>query len=146
MRVASFDGLLARPLARPRFNALVLGIFSIAALLLPAIGLYAVMAAYVRQRSKEIGIRIAVGATAADVRTLVVGEGVRLAGGGAAIGLLGASLTSQLLRSLLFEVQPLDPLTMTSVAIVLIAAATVATYLPVRRATRVDAVTLLRVD
>ena len=145
-RVASFDDLLAGPLARPRFNAFVLGIFGVAALLLAAIGLYAVLAAYVRQRGKEIGIRIAIGATTADVRRLVVGEGVRLAGAGALIGLGGAALTAQLLRGFLFEVQPLDPLTMTAVVMVLTTAAAVATYLPVRRAMRVDAVTMLRME
>jgi predicted permease len=145
-RVASFDDLLRAPLARPRFNAYVIGIFGIMALLLSSIGLYAVLAAYVRQRSKEIGIRIAIGATAADVRALVVGEGLRLAGAGAVIGLAGTMMTSRLLRGLLFEVEPLDPVAMTAAAVVLIAAAAVATYLPVRRATRVDAVTMLRME
>jgi putative ABC transport system permease protein len=146
IRVASFDDLLRAPLARPRFNAFVIGIFGIAALLLSSIGLYAVLAAYVRQRSKEIGIRIAIGATAADVRGLVVGESLRLAGAGAIIGLAGTVMTSRLLRGLLFEVEPLDPVAMIAVAAVLIAAAAVATYLPVRRATRVDAVTMLRME
>jgi putative ABC transport system permease protein len=100
----------------------------------------------VRQRSKEIGIRIAIGATAADVRGLVVGESLRLAGAGAIIGLAGTVMTSRLLRGLLFEVEPLDPVAMIAVAAVLIAAAAVATYLPVRRATRVDAVTMLRME
>jgi len=145
-RVASFDDLMARPLARPRFNALVLIVFGMAAVLLAAIGLYAVLAASVRQRSKEIGIRIAVGATTHDVRGLVVGEGVRLAGVGAIVGLLGTALTSQLLRGLLFEVRPLDPVAMVSAAAVLVAAAALATYLPVRRAMRVDAVKMLRMD
>ena len=143
-RVRSFDELLDRPLARPRFNAVVLGIFAIAALSLAAIGLYAVLAGHVSQREKEIGIRIAVGASSADVRRLVVGESVRLAAAGALRGLVIAAWSSRLLRGLLFGVQPVDPLAMSFAAAVLITAAAVATYLPVRRATRVDAVTMLR--
>ena len=98
MRVAPFADLLDGPLARPRFNAFVLGVFGIAALMLAAIGLYAVMGAYVRQRDTEIGIRVALGATALDVRRLVVGEGLWLAGLGAVIGLVGAVATTRLLR------------------------------------------------
>jgi putative ABC transport system permease protein len=101
-RVEPFADLLAQPLARPRFNAFVIGLFGIVALLLAAIGLYAVMAAYVRQRYAEIGIRVTLGATAADVRRLVIGEGLRLAGVGALLGLASATLTSRLLRGLLF--------------------------------------------
>ena len=108
MRVTPFADLLDHPLARPRFDAFVLGVFGIAALILAAIGLYAVMGAYVRQRDTEIGIRVALGATASDVRRLVVGEGLWLAGLGAVIGLAGAVATTRLLRGLLFGVHPLD--------------------------------------
>ena len=86
----------------------MLAAFGIAALILAAIGLYAVMGAYVRQRDTEIGIRVALGATAADVRRLVVGEGLWLAGLGAVIGLGGVVVTTRLLRGLLFGVHPLD--------------------------------------
>ena len=144
LRVAPFEELLAGPLARPRFNAWLIGVFGVAALLLAAIGLYAVMGAYVRRRYTEIGVRIAVGATSADVHRLVLGEGLRLAAVGAAIGLVSAILGTRLLRGLLFEVHPLDPAAIGSAALLLVGASALACYLPARRATRVDAVALLR--
>jgi putative ABC transport system permease protein len=144
LRVAPFADLLAAPLARPRFNALLIGVFGLAALLLAAIGLYAVMGAYVRRRYTEIGVRIAVGATTSDVHRLVLGEGLRLAGIGAAIGLISAVLGTRFLRGLLFDVDPLDPAAMLAAALLLVSASALACYLPARRATRVDPVTLLR--
>lgn len=146
MRVVRFIEMLDGPLARPRFNAFLLGIFGIAALLLATIGLYAVMAASVRQRDAEIGIRVALGATAADVRRLVLGEGLRLAGLGAAIGLASAVTATRLLGGLLFEVHPLDPGTLLAAVLLLIAASALASYLPARRATRVDPIVMLRTD
>ena len=94
MRVASFAEMREVPLARPRWNALLIGLFGVTALLLTAIGLYAVVGASVRQRSPEIGVRMALGATAADVRRLVLAEALRLAALGAAIGLGGALATT----------------------------------------------------
>ena len=144
MRVAPFAEMLNRPIARPRFNAFLLGVFSIAALLLSTVGLYAVMAAYVRQRDREIALRMALGATAARVRHLVLAETVRLAGLGALIGVVGAAAATRLLRGMLFEAEPLDPPTIVGAALLLMAASALASYLPVRRATRVDAVAMLR--
>ncbi len=144
--VAPFTELLRGPLARPRFNALLIGVFGVAALLLAGIGLYAVMAAFVRQRHTEIGIRFALGATGSDVRRLVLKEGVWLAGLGAVIGLASAMVATRLLRGLLFEVQPLDPVSMLAAALLLVAVSALACYLPARQATRVDPVTLLRTD
>ncbi len=118
----------------------------IAALLLAAIGLYAVMGAYVRQRDTEIGVRVALGATASDVRRLVLGEGLWLAGLGAAIGLGSAVAVTRLLRGLLFDVDPLDPATMLSAAVLLVAVSALAAYLPARRAMRVDPIAMLRAD
>ena len=120
MRVASFSELLDEPLARPRFNAFVIAVFGAAELLLAAVGLYAVMAAYVRQRYPEIGIRVALGATASDVRRLVLGEGLRLAGLGAALGLGGAVVANRLLRGLLFEIDLLDPISILIAALLLV--------------------------
>jgi ABC-type antimicrobial peptide transport system permease subunit len=136
--------LLDRPLARPRFNAFLLGIFALAALMLSTIGLYAVMAAYVRQRDREIALRIALGATAGGVRRFVLAETVRLASLGALIGAAAAAAASRLLRGMLFEVDPLDPWATTGAALLLIAASALASYLPMRRATRIDAVVMLR--
>ncbi len=146
MRVAPFTNMLDAPLARPRFNAFLIGIFGTVALLLAAIGLYAVMAAYVRQREREIGIRVALGATGSHVRRLVLGEGLWLAGLGAAIGLVGAAAAARLVRGLLFDVHLLDASTLLGVALLLVAAAAFASYLPMRRATRIDAVVMLRSD
>jgi predicted permease len=146
MRVAPFAEMLQGPLARPRFNALLIGVFGVVALLLASIGLYALMAAYVRQRYTEIGIRVALGATAGDVRSHVLGEGLRLAGVGAAIGLVGAVSATRVLRSLLFEIHPLDPAALVSAALLLVGVAAVASYLPARRAMRVNPAILLRTD
>jgi putative ABC transport system permease protein len=144
MGVAPFREMLERPLARPKFTALLLAIFGIAALLLSTIGLHAVMAAFVRQRDREIALRLALGATAPDVRRFVLAEALRLAGVGAVIGLAGAAITTRLLRGLLFEIAPLDPPTMVGAALLLIGASAIASYVPLRRATRVDAAAMLR--
>ena len=132
------------PLAWPRFNALLLGVFAVAALLLSAVGLYGVMAASVRHRQSEIGVRLALGATAGDVRRLVLGEGLRLAVAGAIAGLVLAFAATRVLRGLLFETEPLDPLSLGTAALVLVGAAVVATWLPARRAMRVDPIEVLR--
>jgi putative ABC transport system permease protein len=144
MRVAPFSEMLARPLARPRFHAFLLSVFAVAALLLSTVGLYAVMAAYVRQRDREIALRLALGATAARVRHFVLAETARLAGLGALIGLAVATAGTRFLRGMLFEVDPLDPSTLLGAALLLMAASALASYLPVRRATRVDASVMLR--
>jgi ABC-type antimicrobial peptide transport system permease subunit len=143
-RVAPFTEMLNRPLARPRFHAFLLSVFGIVALFLSTVGLYAVMAAYVRQRDHEIALRLALGATPARVRQFVLAETVRLAGLGAMIGLAGAAAATGLLRGMLFEVDPLDPSTIVGAALLLIVASALASYWPVRRATRVDAVAMLR--
>ena len=144
MRVAPFEEMLSRPLARPRFNAFLLSIFGIVALLLSTVGLYAVMAAYVRQRDREIAIRLALGATATRVRHFVLAETIRLAGLGALIGLAGAAAASGLVRGMLFGVDPLDLPSMIGAALLLVAAAALASYVPVRRATCVNAMAVLR--
>ncbi len=143
-RIASYAEYLRVPLAWPRFNALLLGVFATAALLLSIIGLYGVMAASVRQRQREIGVRLALGATPGDVRRLVLREGLRLALAGAVAGLALAFAATRVLRGLLFETEPLDPVSLGTAAIVLVAAALVATWLPARRATRVDPIDVLR--
>lgn len=144
--VAPFSELLQMPLARPRFNAFLIGVFGVVALLLATIGLYAVMAASVRQRYREMGVRVALGATASDVRGLVLGEGLRLAGLGAAIGLAGAVVATRLLRGLLFDVHPLDPTSLLAAVLLLVGVSALASYMPARRATRVDPVAMLRAD
>lgn len=144
VRVVPFARMLDGPLARPRFYALLAGIFGADALLLSAIGLYAVMAASVRQRDREIAVRIALGASTARVSRLILGESVSLAGIGATIGLLGAIGATRAVRSMLYEIDALDPLTLCGATLLLLAAAVLASYRPVQRASRIDAVAALR--
>ncbi len=142
--VTPFTQSMAAPLARPRFNAFLLMVFGAAALLLAGIGQYAVIAAYVRQREREIALRVALGASPASVRSLVFAEALKLAGIGVAIGLAGAMAASGLLRGLLYDVDTLDPISLTAAVVLLVSASLAASYLPVRRATRVDAVAMLK--
>jgi predicted permease len=144
LSVAPFADYLDRPLGRPRFNAFLISLFGITALLLSALGLYAVMAAHVRQRDREIAVRLALGATGANVRRLVLVEAGRLAGLGALLGVAGAMAGTRFLRSLLFEVQPMDPLAIGGAAVLLIAVAALASYAPMRRAARADLMNVLR--
>ncbi|HEY0874882.1 MAG TPA: ABC transporter permease [Vicinamibacterales bacterium] len=144
LSVAPFADYLDRPLGRPRFNAFLIGLFGITALLLSGLGLYAVMAAHVRQRDREIAVRLALGATAANVRRLVLVEAGRLAGLGVLLGIAGAVAGTRFLRGLLFEVQPMDPLAIGGAAMLLIAVAALAAYAPMRRAARADVMGVLR--
>jgi putative ABC transport system permease protein len=144
LRAQSFDDYLAGPLARPRVIALLGNVFGIIALLLAAVGLYGVLAAFVRQSTREIGVRIALGATASHIRRLVLGEAARLAAVGVALGLAGAVATGRLLQGMLFGIDAMDPLTLAAAVAVLLLTALVACWFPLRRATRIDPVTLLR--
>jgi putative ABC transport system permease protein len=146
MRVAPFADFLERPLARPRFSALILAGFGIAAWSLAAVGLYAVVAAHVRQRDRELALRLALGATAGSVRRLIVGEVARLAAAGVMIGLAAAALVSRWWRSMLFEITPADPISLGGAALLLILAAALASYAPLRRAARLDLMTTLRAE
>ena len=116
------------------------------ALLLAAIGVYGVMTYSVSQRTREIGIRMALGANRRDVLRLVTRQGLRLIGLGAALGVAGGAAASRLLMSLLFGLSPLDPLAYLSVAMLLLAVALLAIYLPARRAATVDPLVALRCE
>jgi putative ABC transport system permease protein len=131
-------GLIAASMSRSRFYMLLLGGFAAIALLLAAVGIYGVIAFAVRQRTQEIGIRMALGASRDGVLRMVVGQGMTLALTGAVAGLLGAFLAARGLRGLLFEVSASDPATYAGVAGVLVAVAAVASYLPARRAARTE--------
>jgi putative ABC transport system permease protein len=144
LRLAAFGELLDRPLARPRFTALLLGLFGIVALLLATIGSYAVMAAHVRQRDREIALRMALGATARIVRRAVLTEAVSLAGLGAIVGVGCAVAATRFLDGMLYEVNPLDPTAIAAAAMLLVVAAVLASYGPVRRAAHADVMTTLR--
>jgi len=122
----------------------MLTIASVMALLLGLIGIYGVMSYAVSQRTREIGIRMALGASASGLKAMFVRHGLGLAAVGVALGLLLAAGLSRLMASLLFGVSPLDPITFVVVPIVLATAAVLASYLPARRATSVDPVEVLR--
>jgi putative ABC transport system permease protein len=142
----TFDQYMARSIATPRFTAILLGTFAALALLLAGFGLYGVMAYSVAQRSREIGIRMALGAQSGDVRSLVVNQAVRLGAAGLIIGIAGALAVTRVLDSLLFGVTASDPLTFAGVSAALITVLLLAAYLPARRATRVDPIVALRAD
>ncbi|MGH7575412.1 MAG: FtsX-like permease family protein [Longimicrobiales bacterium] len=122
----------------------VLAAFAGLALLMAAVGLYGVLAFSVAERTREIGIRVALGADSGDVLGLVVGRGLALAGAGTAIGLAAALALTRLLSGLLFDVTPGDPVTFADIAVLLLAVATLATWLPARRAAALDPVEALR--
>jgi len=129
-----------------RFTALLLTLFGGVALLMAAIGAYGVISNSVAYRTREIGLRVALGASPAGVLRLVMGDAIRIALVGTAIGLLLGDIASRGLRSMLFEVRPGDPLAFGAVAVGLIATALLASYIPARRATRVDPLTALRTE
>jgi putative ABC transport system permease protein len=133
-------------LAQPRFTMLLLGSFAAAALVLAAIGLYGVIAFSVAQRTREIGVRMALGAQHRDVLRLVMGRGILLTAAGLAIGMGGTIALGRLVAGLLYGVRPADPATLLAVALFLAAVAALATYLPARRATRVNPVVALRAE
>jgi ABC-type antimicrobial peptide transport system permease subunit len=145
-RIKLMSDLVSASLAPRRFVVTLLGIFAGLALLMAVIGLYGVISYSVTQRTQEIGIRMALGAEASGVLSLVIGQGMQLAGIGAAIGLFASLGFSRLLKNQLFQVSAFDPLTFIVTALVLIAAALLATYIPARRATRVDPMVALRYE
>ena len=135
---------LTQSTAQRRFTMLVLGVFAGVALLLAMVGVHGVLSYTVAQRSRELGIRMALGADRANVGRLVMGQGALLAVSGVALGLLGALAAARVLSTLLYGVRPTDPLTLASVAVILGTVALAATWLPARRATRVDPLVALR--
>ena len=138
------DAVLDRVLAGPRFNAALLAIFAEIAFILAAVGIYGVISCDVAQRTKEIGIRAAMGAQPADVLRLILGQGARLAAYGIALGLAAAFALTRLMANLLFEVKPADAWTFAAISLLLGAVALLASYLPSRRAMAIDPVAALR--
>ena len=132
--------------APQRFIASLLGLFAAIALSLATVGIYGVISLSVAARTREIGIRIALGADQGRVQRLVVGEGIAMVSVGAVIGLVGALLSTRVLQALLFDLRPSDPLTYATALALLGGAAVLASWIPARRASRVDPVSAFRTD
>jgi putative ABC transport system permease protein len=140
------QGLVEASVVRQRFSVTIMTAFAIIALVLCASGIYAIVSFTTSQRTREIGVRMALGADRSTIRRMVLREGTTLVGLGVIGGLVGAAVSARLLRSLLFEVRPGDPLTFAVVCAMLVAVGVAACYLPARRATRVDPLVALRVE
>jgi putative ABC transport system permease protein len=146
IRFRTMEENIATSVTAPRFRTVLLGIFAVSALLLSIVGLYGLMAYSVSQRVHEIGIRVTLGAQHADVLRLIVGQGLKLALWGVVVGLAGAIALSRLLKTFLFSVSATDPGTFAVVAFILVGVALIASYIPARRATRVDPIVALRYE
>jgi putative ABC transport system permease protein len=145
-RPAPIERLLADMAAQRRLNTLLLTAFAILAALLAAVGIYGVIAYSVAQRTRELGVRVALGASSGRILRLVVSEGLWLAGGGLLLGLTASAVVSRTMKTMLYDVSATDPATFASIAAVAILTATAASVLPAIRAVRVDPVTALRAD
>ena len=145
-QVATGDQLLARRLSEPRFNTLLLASFAGLGLLLAAIGIYGVVSFLVTQRTHEFGIRMALGAQTANVLRLVLGKAILLSLIGVGLGLLASLALTRLMKDLIYGVGPTDPLTLIAVALILAVIAIIASYIPARRATKVDPLVALRYE
>jgi putative ABC transport system permease protein len=143
---APLETLLERPRAQPRLNALLLSTFALAAVALAAVGLFGIMATMVRQRTRELGVRMALGATARDLGRMVMGRGLAIAVTGSVVGLAGALLANRLLMAMLYAVSPTDGATLAVVTVLLLGVAALASLIPARSSTRIDAVIALRAE
>jgi ABC-type antimicrobial peptide transport system permease subunit len=144
--VATLAEHLEGPMAQPRLNAMILASFALAALTLAAIGLFSVMAAMVRRRNREIGIRMALGATSREVKLMVVRRSVLLAAGGTLAGLAAARASGTLLSGLLYGIESSDIVTTAGVALVVLLVALIASVVPARRGSSVEPTVALRAE
>ena len=144
MKFTTMQAMLSEHEAAPRFRTLLLAVFAGLALCLAMAGVYGVMAYFVAQRTGEIGVRIALGASKGAVLRLVLGRGLALAGVGLTVGLASAVAGTRLLTSLLFQVRPTDPEVYVAVAVLLGAVMLAASYIPASRAARIDPLTAIR--
>jgi putative ABC transport system permease protein len=140
------DAVIARANSQSRFNAALLGTFAAVALIMSAVGIYGVMTFAVTRRRHEIGVRMALGASRANVLGDILKRGMALALAGSVIGVLGGLILSRLMATLLYGVQPSDLLTFSGAAALLIMVGLAASYVPARHATRVDPVVALRYE
>jgi ABC-type antimicrobial peptide transport system permease subunit len=142
--IQTMDEVMSDAQSRDRFSALLLTMFGIVALLLASVGVYGVLAYTVEQRTKEVGIRMALGAEPSAVRSMVLTDGLRLVVIGLGVGIVGAITLSRFLASQLFGVNPREPFVYAAVATALLAVGLVACFVPALRATRVSPVTAMR--
>jgi ABC-type antimicrobial peptide transport system permease subunit len=142
--LATMKERVSRSLARQRFATIMLTVFAVFALVLACVGIYSVMSYLVSQGTRDIGIRMALGAERSAILKMIFGHGFVLTAGGVIAGLIGALALTRVMTSLLFEVSPSDPTTFASVPIVLGIVALAASYIPARRATRIEPLVALR--
>jgi len=142
----TFEGVMSEAVATPRFRASLLGVFAAVALILAMVGVYGVMSYAVTQRTREIGIRMALGAEPRDALKMVMRQGAKLAAAGVAIGSGAAAALTWLIEGLLFDMRAADPVTFGVAPLLLAGAALLACYLPARRATKVDPIVALRCE
>ena len=143
---STLDDVVGEAVARPRLLTVLLGLFGAMGLILGALGIYGVLSYIVTQRTREIGVRVALGAKTRDVLTMFVGRGLRLAAVGVAVGLIAAVVLTRLMQSVLYGITATDPATFVTVGVGLLAVATLASWLPARRAARVDPMVALRAE
>jgi putative ABC transport system permease protein len=146
IRVATMDQLLAASAAERRFALILFQAFALVALVLAATGIYGVLSGSVTERTREIGVRLALGASRGDILALVVRQGMTLAGLGVVIGLSGALVASQAIVTMLFGISRLDPITYLSVIGLVMGVSVIACWVPARRATKVDPLVALRYE
>jgi len=144
--IRSMDEIVVRTTSRERFNMLLLTVFATSALLMAAIGIYGLMAYSVQQRTPELGVRMALGAPASNIRNMVIRQGMLLAGVGLVIGIGGAFWLTKFLTGFLFGVKAWDPTAFVLTPIFLYAVALVAVWFPARKATRIDPISALRFE
>jgi putative ABC transport system permease protein len=146
VKIRTMEDNISTSVAQPKFRTTLLAILAALALIIAAVGIYGVMAYSVTQRTREIGIRLALGSTPETVYRLILTNAIRLTLAGVAVGIIAAAALTRYVKSLLFQVPTIDPITMTMVGVLLVVVAVAASYVPARRATRVDPVNALRVE